>query len=157
VYLAATIAALPYGFTHRDYQSKNLMVRAGPDGVPGLTWIDFQDAMLGPRVYDLVALLMDSYQEFSPDFVEARLREYQKVNPHPGGFDALRYEFDLVCIQRKLKDAGRFIFLDRRQGNSSFLPFVEGSVRKAKTSLERLARTAPELVALQLLISRHAS
>ena len=30
-----------------------------------LCWIDFQDALLGPRVYDLVALLNDSYQAVS--------------------------------------------------------------------------------------------
>ncbi len=45
-------------------------------GTGALSWIDFQDALLGPRVYDLVALLNDSYQTFDRPFVEARLREY---------------------------------------------------------------------------------
>ncbi|MGH7440524.1 MAG: aminoglycoside phosphotransferase family protein, partial [Polyangiaceae bacterium] len=58
--LAARIASWPRRFVHRDYQSRNLMVKA--DG--SLCWIDFQDALLGPRVYDLVALLNDSYQKF---------------------------------------------------------------------------------------------
>jgi aminoglycoside/choline kinase family phosphotransferase len=56
--LARRIAAWPRGFVHRDYQSRNLMVRSGDD--LELVWIDFQDALLGPRVYDLVALLNDS-------------------------------------------------------------------------------------------------
>ena len=38
-----------------------------------LVWIDFQDALMGPRVYDLVALLCDSYQTFDADFAAARL------------------------------------------------------------------------------------
>jgi hypothetical protein len=54
--LARSIAAWPRTFVHRDYQSRNLMVR--PDR--RLCWVDFQDALLGPRVYDLVALLNDS-------------------------------------------------------------------------------------------------
>ena len=70
--LAKKISGLARGFTHRDYQSRNLMVRG--DG--SLVWIDFQDALLGPRVYDLVALLNDSYQEFDRAFVEERLAEY---------------------------------------------------------------------------------
>jgi aminoglycoside/choline kinase family phosphotransferase len=55
--IADRIEAMPYGFVHRDYQSKNLMLR--PDR--SLALIDFQDALIGPRVYDLVALLCDSY------------------------------------------------------------------------------------------------
>ena len=50
------------GFTHRDYQSRNLMVLPGGEQVV----IDFQDALLGPRQYDLVALLRDSYVELEP-------------------------------------------------------------------------------------------
>ena len=103
---------------HRDYQSRNLMVRAGE----ALCWIDFQDALLGPRVYDLVALLNDSYQVFDRAFVEARLDDYARAR----GLDAaeraaLGREFDLVTVQRKLKDAGRFVFIDRVKQNPSFL------------------------------------
>src|SRR5690606_32578676 len=52
-HLASTIAAWPQSFVHRDYQSRNLMVKA-TDAGHELVWIDFQDALLGPRVYDLV-------------------------------------------------------------------------------------------------------
>ena len=38
--------------------------------------IDFQDALLGPRQYDLVALLRDSYVELEAALVEAMLRRY---------------------------------------------------------------------------------
>src|SRR6185295_3031628 len=75
-HLARTIASWPRGFVHRDYQSRNLMVVRDAQGHLGLGWIDFQDAMLGPRIYDLVALLSDSYQEFDADFIEERLDEY---------------------------------------------------------------------------------
>ena len=115
------------------------MVRPGER----LCWIDFQDALLGPRVYDLVALLSDSYQVFDRPFVEARLDDYAGAR----GLDAvervaLGREFDRVTVQRKLKDAGRFVFIDRVKGNPSFLPFVEPTIAKVRASLARLTDDA---------------
>src|SRR5262249_31580838 len=57
--ISRELAAAPRGFTHRDYQSRNIMVLAKGEQVV----IDFQDALQGPRQYDLVALLRDSYVE----------------------------------------------------------------------------------------------
>lgn len=134
--LASRIAGWPRRFVHRDYQSRNLMVR--PSG--SLCWIDFQDALLGPRVYDLVALLNDSYQVFERVFVEARLDEY--AHAAALGVEAraaLGREFDLVTVQRKLKDAGRFVFIDRVKGNGAFLKFVEPTMAKVRSSLARLS------------------
>ncbi len=140
--LARRIARGPRVFVHRDYQSRNLMVRRrGAAGSFGsLCWIDFQDALLGPRVYDLVALLNDSYQTFDRPFVEARLDQYARAM----GFDAeqradVGREFDRVTVQRKLKDAGRFVFIDRVKNNGGFLKFVEPTIAKVRASLARLA------------------
>jgi aminoglycoside/choline kinase family phosphotransferase len=134
--LAKRIAGWARTFVHRDYQSRNLMVR--PSGA--ICWIDFQDALLGPRVYDLVALLNDSYQEFDRPFVEARLDDFARA----AGFSAaersaLGREFDYVTVQRKLKDAGRFVFIDRVKENPSFLRFVTPTIRKVHGALDRLA------------------
>ncbi len=125
-FLASSVAGLERGFVHRDYQSRNLMVRSTAEG-PSLAWIDFQDAMLGPRAYDLVALLMDSYQDFDEAFIEARLADYLLAC---GATDteALRQEFDLITVQRKLKDAGRFVYLHRERQNSTFLGYVDGAI-----------------------------
>ena len=147
--LARRIAGLPRGFTHRDYQSRNLMVR--PSG--SLAWLDFQDALLGPRVYDLVALLNDSYQEFDRAFVEARLDEFAGA-AGLGGEEraALGFQFDLVTVQRKLKDAGRFVFIDRVKGNPSFLRFVVPTIAKARASMARLAHADEDMRDLQALL-----
>lgn len=149
--LANRIAALPRGFVHRDYQSRNLMVRPA---TKSLAWIDFQDALLGPRVYDLVALLNDSYQEFDRAFVEARLAEYAEESGSREDRNAIVFQFDLVTVQRKLKDAGRFVFIDRKKGNSAFLRFVEPTIAKVKSSLARLAPVDPDMAALATLLDR---
>ena len=149
--LARRIADWPRAFVHRDYQSRNLMVRgehvsgsAGAMSKPeSLCWIDFQDALLGPRVYDLVALLNDSYQTFDAAFVDARLDDYVRASGlearEPSAREAIRREFDFVTVQRKLKDAGRFVFIDRVKQNPSFLKFVEPTIAKVRASLARLS------------------
>jgi len=138
-FLAETIAAFTPSFVHRDYQSRNIMVRFAQDGEFELYWIDFQDALLGPRTYDLVALLGDSYQTFDQAFIDARLAEFACLSKLDDLSQAqLRYEFDLVTVQRKLKDAGRFIFIDREKNNPSFLGFVEPTIDKVMAALERL-------------------
>jgi aminoglycoside/choline kinase family phosphotransferase len=152
--LATRIASWPRGFVHRDYQSRNLMVIPSQRAPFEIAWIDFQDALLGPRVYDLVALLSDSYQEFDAGFIEERLDEYAEG----AGLDAeeralLGREFDWVTVQRKLKDAGRFIFIDRTHRNSSFLPFVEPTIAKARAAVARLAGDE-DMRALGALLSR---
>jgi hypothetical protein len=141
-YLASTIASWPQGFVHRDYQSRNLMVK-GPPGARTITWIDFQDAMLGPRVYDLVALLCDSYQPYSAAFVRGGLDEYASQMRLGASRAELAHEFDLVTAQRKLKDAGRFIYMDRVRGLPDYLPFVELSLTLARGALSRLEEHSP--------------
>ena len=133
--IAARVAAMPTSFVHRDYQSRNLMV-AGPTESPELVWIDFQDALIGPRVYDLVALLGDSYQSFDAAFVEVRVREFAMAIGAPA--DQIRREFDVVTVQRKLKDAGRFVFIDREKGNPAFLQYVEPTISKVFAALDAL-------------------
>ena len=111
------------------------MVRreAGVGEWRSLCWIDFQDALLGPRVYDLVALLNDSYQTFDRPFIEARLDEYARAARLGAEARAeVGREFDRVTVQRKLKDAGRFVFIDRVKKNPSFLKFVEPTIAKVR-------------------------
>jgi hypothetical protein len=148
--LAKIIAELPRGFVHRDYQSRNLMVlENGGDEL--LAWIDFQDALLGPRVYDLVALLNDSYQTFDDAFVAERLDEFAALHGlDAAGRRAVGREFDLVTVQRKLKDAGRFVFILHKKGDDGYLKFVKPTIEKARRALARLPdeRALSELATL---------
>lgn len=148
--IAKQLAAAPRGFTHRDYQSRNIMVKSGE-----LVVIDFQDALQGPRQYDLVALLRDSYVELERGFVEAMLDEYiaafaretgERIEPGP--FKAF---FDLLTVQRKLKDAGRFEFINRVKGNPGFLVSIPASLRYVKAALD----VQPELADLRRIVAKY--
>lgn len=149
-YLVDRIANLAPGFVHRDYQSRNLM--ALPDG--SIAWIDFQDALLGPRAYDLVALLRDSYQTFDESFVSRRLLEFaQALGLSSEEARTLEFEFDLITVQRKLKDAGRFVFFERTRGDASYLRFFVPTLELVRGAIARLPR-CPELVGLSALVEQ---
>jgi aminoglycoside/choline kinase family phosphotransferase len=149
--IARALDAEPKGFTHRDYQSRNLMVL--PSGEQAV--IDFQDALLGPRQYDLVALLRDSYVELEAPFVDAMLRRWLERFAAAGGprleWAPFRATFDLLTVQRKLKDAGRFVFIDRVKGNPGFLPSIPASLRYVREAFAR----RPDLAELQAVLARH--
>ena len=148
--IARELAAAPRNFTHRDYQSRNIMVKDGE-----LVVIDFQDALQGPRQYDLVALLRDSYVELTRDFVDAMLDEYivefEKTSGEKIDVKPFKAFFDLLTVQRKLKDAGRFEFINRVKGNPGFLVSIPASLRYVKTALDG----QPKLNDLRKIVAKY--
>ena len=58
--------------------------------------------------------------------------------------------FRLIAVQRKLKDAGRFIFIDRVRKNPSFLGYYPASLEYVARALKGL----PELATLQACLQR---
>jgi hypothetical protein len=153
-WLARELAAAPTTLVHRDFQSRNLMLVG--DGapelrVPDLRVIDFQDALLGTRAYDLVALLRDSYVVLTADELESLVGEFvaQAGIADAAGFRRL---FLLQTLQRKLKDVGRFVFIDRVRKNSSFLRWIPSTVGYLRAAV---GAAPPELGALRELFGRH--
>ena len=143
--IARVLADQPRGFVHRDYQSRNLMVQKKT-----LRVIDFQDALMGTQVYDLVALLRDSYVELEPELLDELLAFYAErlgIEDRAG----FRRLFDLQTTQRKLKDSGRFIFIDRVKKNPKFLPSIPASLRYVRDALAR----QPELLGLRSVLGKY--
>lgn len=128
--IAEVMAAQPHVLVHRDYHSRNLMVDGNRIGI-----IDFQDALMGPAAYDVASLLRDAYialdetlvDELIAYYLEALARRGLRLEPR-----AYRRVFDLTSMQRNLKAAGRFVYIDRVKHNPKFLadiPRVLGYVR----------------------------
>ncbi len=136
--LSGQLANLPYVFTHRDFQSKNLLIIAN-----GLAILDFQDALLGPPLYDLVALLRDSYVVLDQDMMYKLLEYYwsykKDLPPFVDDLKKLKDVFDMITLQRKLKDAGRFVYIDRVKGNPKFLTFIPATLGYVRSVLENNA------------------
>lgn len=152
--VAARLAEGPQLLQHRDFQSQNLMVTER-----GLVLIDFQDAFVAPALYDAVALLRDSYVRLGAEQLE-RLRAGHRGRRHELGLRGAGLEtpvaydelFDLQTIQRKLKDAGRFVYIDRVKGNPAYLRFFGDSVAYVRRALERFPDYAEAASLLERLV-----
>ena len=139
--IAEWLAEQSMVFTHRDFHSRNLMVDGARMGV-----IDFQDALLGPLAYDLASLLRDSYIALDESLIDALLVYYrekmcqalpssQHSEMHLNDADTFRRLFDYTSIQRNLKAAGRFVYIDRVKGNPSFLESIPRTLHNVRANL----------------------
>lgn len=147
--IARRIEEMPYVATHRDYQSKNLFVFNDK-----VYFIDFQDALKGPVVYDLVALLRDSYVVLGEDELLILLDYYHKSAktaslPVASAFDDFSKDFFIQTLQRKMKDSGRFVFIDRVKKNPSFLQYIPDSLGYVKQAFGMF----PEYAAAREILS----
>ncbi|NBO64698.1 MAG: hypothetical protein EBU88_07620 [Acidobacteria bacterium] len=109
--LARELAARPRVLTHRDYHGMNLMV----DPAGQLRIIDHQDARMGPVTYDLVPLLVERrLRPADESWVEAQQESFLGLRRERGltsvSMADLRYEFQLMTIQRQLKAVGTFSY-----------------------------------------------
>jgi len=141
--LAKTLARRKRYFTHRDYHSRNIMVKEG-----GLGILDFQDARMALCQYDLASLLRDSYVSLPEDLVEElidyyldqkeRLEGYRQEGPRE-----FREIFDLTCLQRNLKALGTFAFQKVAKNNPTYLPYVRPTLEYIWLNLEKYASLQP--------------
>jgi aminoglycoside/choline kinase family phosphotransferase len=97
----------------RDYHAENIMLL--PDGALGL--LDFQDALAGHPLYDLVSLLQDARRDVSEAVEAAMIARYAARRP----FDPAAYA--LLGAQRNAKILGIFTRLWKRDGKPRYLAF----------------------------------
>jgi aminoglycoside/choline kinase family phosphotransferase len=145
--MAETLSKEPRYLTHRDYHSRNLMIHENK------VWVlDFQDALMGPCVYDLASLLRDSYMKLEEDLVDELIEYYlqkkESLDQIKVERPAFRRLFDLMSIQRNLKAAGRFVYIDRVKKNEQFLQYIPQTLGYVRRNLEKY----PELNRLKALL-----
>ena len=114
--------AQPVVLVHRDYHSRNLLVRA--EGNPGI--VDFQDAVRGPVTYDLVSLLKDCYVVWPAKRLNAWLDRYRQLAGEAGldvGANRTQFLhwFHTMGLQRHIKVLGIFARLWHRDGKPGYL------------------------------------
>ena len=120
--ISRELAVLPRVLCHRDYHSRNLMLKGGK-----IYLIDFQDARMGPYSYDMVSLLRDSYLELEEGMVEGLIGYYlthhPRFEPRRDG-KMFREKFDLMALQRNMKAIGTFAYQAVEKGNPFYLQFI---------------------------------
>jgi aminoglycoside/choline kinase family phosphotransferase len=135
---AAKLGALPRVLCHRDYHAWNIHVQNGAR----LRVIDFQDALLGPRLYDAASLLTD---RTTPDLIHPVLeRELVLGLAERLGLDLWRdevtllAEYRLIALQRALKVVGRFNYLAEVKGKPGYLSMLPNAAATARRQLAAL-------------------
>lgn len=139
----------------RDFHSPNLLWLGGRDGAARVGLIDFQDAVIGPRAYDLVSLLQDARRDV-PETRERAMLDYylaRAADADPA-FDAaaFRASYAILGAQRNSKIAGIFVRLCRRDSKPGYLAHIP----RVLTYLERnLAH--PALNELKAWLDHHVT
>jgi aminoglycoside/choline kinase family phosphotransferase len=103
----------------RDYHAENIMLLGSLDA-QGL--LDFQDALVGHRAYDLVSLLQDARRDVSPDLEAMMVERYLAGT----GLDPQEFVADYARLgaQRNAKIVGIFVRLWRRDGKPRYLKLI---------------------------------
>lgn len=129
--LVAELERSPRLLCHRDYQTRNLMLKQDR-----LYIIDFQDARMGPSSYDLASLLKDSIQ-LEPEAMRAEVDYYLSEAGQDGDLKWFDREFELMSIQRLLKALGTYGYqITVRGKRDSYLPYIAGSLQRVSLSLQ---------------------
>lgn len=122
-------------FNHRDYHSRNILVKNNK-----LFLIDFQDAILAPKYYDLASLLRDAYVTLSEGMIDELFYYYldnSEITKRGCDSKRERYIFDLVSIQRNMKAIGRFYFIDKVKKNPKFLQYIPNTFNYALANFNK--------------------
>ena len=118
----------------RDYHVDNLFYLSNQKSLKQVGLIDFQDAVIGSSIYDLVSLLEDVRRPLKTNFQNKLLEFYIKgVNINVQ--DAKR-EMKFFSIQRNLKILGIFCRLSIRDKKDSYLRYLPNAVKFIRKNLQ---------------------
>jgi len=147
--LAAALARERRVFMHRDFQSRNIMVKNGR-----LRIVDFQTAHRGPGLYDAASLLKDAYHPVRPperrrllEELHAKLRA--RGGPEDRPFPEFHEAFTLAGVQRNLQALAAFVKLGARMGKPRFLDSIPSGI----DLLEEGVRESHALPGLAAMVS----
>lgn len=158
--LAATRSTLidamleqPQVCVHRDYHCRNLLLVGEPHH-RRIGIVDFQDALIGPALYDVASLLQDCYALHDKTVIAAALHRFASRSPVFTDMapEHIAWWHDACAIQRQIKAVGIFARLHLRDGKSSHLHYIPAVLARAAA----LAATHDATQALSPLVSRWA-
>lgn len=104
-------------FSHRDFHSRNILCFNNE-----LYLIDFQDARLGPPLYDLISILRDCYINLPKKMESALVSRYKVGTNHTtSNFEE---QYITTALQRHLKACGTFAYQYIERKNNFYLQFI---------------------------------
>ncbi len=133
--ICSTLDQVEKHICHRDYHSRNLMLKLGKMRV-----IDFQDARMGPMQYDLVSLVHDSYVDMNEETRQEILNYYMNSSKEflkkPVSRDEFFHIFRIQMIQRCFKACGSFSSFYNTREDQRYLKYLAPTVVKVAATLQ---------------------
>lgn len=133
----------PKGLMIRDFQARNIMVNMEHK----VSFIDYQSAMKGPLMYDVVSFLFQAKANFPDDFKNEMLEFYWSLWEDPKQKSALKNSLELMKLIRFLQVLGAYGFRGLIQRKKHFLASLDLGIEnlfQLSTSWEEMANY-PEL------------
>ncbi|MCP4185238.1 MAG: tRNA (adenosine(37)-N6)-threonylcarbamoyltransferase complex ATPase subunit type 1 TsaE [Hyphomicrobiales bacterium] len=123
----------------RDFHSPNIIWQNKKAGSAQIGLIDFQDALIGPAVYDLVSLAQDA-RVIVPLQLEKQIIEHYLSDCEANGQmldkDQFELEYAMMGAQRASKLLGIFVRLHSRDGKSGYRKLIPAIRTYLKKNLE---------------------
>lgn len=129
--LAQNLAAKPRCLVHRDFQSQNVMIRAGAP-----VFIDYQGLRFGLAEYDLASLIFDPYVSMTADQREELIAFSEAQSETPN----FRRQLLACACQRLMQALGAYGFLGLVKRKPAFLDHIQPAVANLRSvALEQAA------------------
>jgi aminoglycoside/choline kinase family phosphotransferase len=130
--MCETLSSQPRALVHRDYHSRNLMIKDGEQIV-----IDFQDARMGTPLYDLVSLLEDCYYQIDNEnkkrLIEYYFNTYFKRFDPSKNFEQFKVLYDFMAIQRVFKAIGSFAYIYADRKDLRYIKYIGYAFEKVRS------------------------
>lgn len=118
----------------RDFHVDNMMWLPGRNGIARCGLLDFQDAVVGARAYDLMSLIEDARRDIADDLYATLVARYLAAFPDLAPEDLAR-DISLLGAGRHAKVIGIFTRLAKRDGKHQYLAHIPRVWRLLERSL----------------------
>jgi len=137
-------------FTHRDFHSRNIMVKNGEFVI-----IDFQDARWGVPQYDLVSILEDCYYKIKSNNKKELVKYYyEQVGEEIHGeknFVQFMEIYNDMALQRVFKAVGSFSYIYETRKDVRYIKYIGFAMEKIK----RIMYQDPKYDELRTILFKH--
>jgi len=123
----------------RDYHSPNLHYLQNEKGHRKCAIIDFQDALLGHPLYDLVSLAQDARFTISEDkerYIIDAFKDKFLFNDFQLSRSSFNEQYQILAIQRSLKILGIFARLSLLEGKNNYIIHMPRVVNYIRRSMD---------------------
>jgi aminoglycoside/choline kinase family phosphotransferase len=128
----------PRGLVLFDYHVDNLMLLPGRSGVAAVGLLDLQDAVVGPRAFDLISLIDDARRDVPSELARHLMARYLDAFPDLDR-TAFAAAYAASGAQRHTRILGTFTRLCHRDGKPGYLAFIPRVWRQLEACLSHPA------------------